>query len=147
MAWAYYTIHVYKGLLLQISRYKSSSCLTRKIISWSTFFLVPITAANRATDLVKSAQSPLELVAETVDRSDKRSKLGKTETLPDAKDKINQVCMPLRGTIGRGAAAAATFLNDYVGKFRFLVKSQSQLPSLAVVVVAFILLLMQVQTF
>ncbi|KAM7476259.1 hypothetical protein LguiB_023502 [Lonicera macranthoides] len=98
-------------------------------------------AANRATDLVKSAQHPLELVAETADRSDKRTRLGKTETLPDSK--INQVIMPLRGIIGSGAAAATSFLKDYVGKFRFLVKSQSQLPSLAVIVVAFIILLMQ----
>lgn len=82
-----------------------------------------------------------------MDCSDKRSKLGKKETLPDVKDKINQVSMPLRGTIGSGAAAAASFLKDYVGKFRFLVKSQSQLPSLAVIVVAFIILLMQVHTF
>lgn len=105
-------------------------------------------AGIQAANLITNIQDPPEGQSEPAEHSEKSNEendLRILETLSDSKD-INQVSVPSQRSLS-GAASVASFFRNSVGKFCLPSRSQSQLPSLVVIVVAVIFLLMQVCNF
>ncbi|KAM7512181.1 hypothetical protein LguiB_011056 [Lonicera macranthoides] len=99
----------------------------------------------QAANLIANTQDPPKGQSEPAEHSEKSNEetdLGILETLSDSKD-INQVSVPSERSLS-GAALVTSFFRNSVGKFYLPSRSQSQLPSLAVIVIAVIFLLMQI---
>lgn len=82
---------------------------------------------------------------EHFERSHVKNDLSLSEALSDSKG-INQVNVPLQESSSVGASVAS-FFRDFVVKLCLSFKSQSQFPSIVVIIAAAIFLLMQVCTF
>lgn len=103
-------------------------------------------AGSHEANLITNDQGPPEMQATNVEgseRSNEESDLRMSETLPESRV-INQVSNhPLRGSLGSAASVASCFRHS-MEKLCLHLKSQSQLPSLVVIIVAVIFLLMQI---